>query len=180
MIEQILLDQDGVLADFHTACLTAHGRQDLIHGWPEGRWDMDGVMLMSPSEWWKPLDNYGFWRNVRPYPGARSFYNELRSRAPVTICTSPSESADCAKAKIEWLREHIDAKVKYMIGSQKWLMGKPQNLLVDDYDRNVDMFREAGGMAYLLPRVWNSNYPQANMADPYGWALNRIDAVLCG
>lgn len=180
MIENILLDQDGVIADFWSAGLKVHNRMDLVSCWPEGQWAMEVPMGISVPEFWRPIDNYEFWRyTVRPFDRAREFYEELCQKATVTICTSPSESADCAKAKIEWLREHIDPKIRYMIGSAKHLMGKPSNLLIDDYDNNVNKFKQAGGMALLLPQVWNSHYCMAgDSAAVYAWMLEQVDGVL--
>lgn len=178
MIKHILLDQDGVLADFHSAALRAHGRADLSPVWPKGEWAMERPLGITPKQFWAPIDNYQFWMNhVVPYPGAADFYQNLGMFADVVICTSPSESSDCVKAKLDWLREYIDPKVKYMLGSHKHLMATPSNLLVDDYDRNVDKFRASGGRAVLVPRVWNSNH-SVIAPDPYKWTLVEVSREL--
>ena len=181
MIEQILLDMDGILSDFNTAALSVHGALGLAETWPPGRWDMEGVMGISKAEFWKPVDTYDFWRNlVLPYEQALGFYTALKGFCAVTICTSPSQSAECARAKVEWLREYIDPDVKYMIGSQKWLMGNPNHLLVDDYDQNVGKFREHGGIAVLFPRVWNSDWRIAAecRSSVYARVLGRVESLI--
>jgi len=177
MIQHILLDQDGILANFFNAALEVHGREDLAGEWPKGVWAMETVMGLTPAEFWEPLDHYGFWREtVCPYPRIVWFYQELSRRLPVVICTSPSENSQCAAAKIDWLRHYLGKDVKYMIGAQKHLMARPSNLLIDDSDKNVGMFRAAGGTAILFPCVWNSQH--AVTEDPYEYVIQRVDALL--
>lgn len=172
--QNILLDVDGILADFFGAALVAHGRADLVTRWPKGEWDMAKVMGITEEAFWAPLDNYAFWVSVPMYTGADEFVADLERIAPVTFCTSPSMSPESYMAKVAWLRDNIGAKTNIMLGGRKWLMAKPGNVLIDDYERNVEKFRAAGGPAVLFPRPWNRGICAG---DEYEFA---VDCVRCG
>lgn len=43
-----------------------------------------------------------------------------------------------------------------MLGSKKWLLAKPDHLLIDDLDKNVHQFILHGGNATLVPSDWNT------------------------
>jgi 5'(3')-deoxyribonucleotidase len=182
MIKVILLDVDGVLADFHTVVLVAHNGLHLKPKWPAGCWDMLKVLGIDEKQFWAPVDNYEFWRTLQPVQGAVEFYKALKTRGiPVIFSTTPSASADCAKAKIEWLREHFGEDIEYMLGGHKQLMAKPEHLLIDDYDKNYEKFKAAGGSAILFPRVWNANWSVAlAYTEPamYQIVLQMVDAML--
>lgn len=177
MLKYILLDMDGVIADFNTAALRVHGMTGKYH--PPGEWDIAKVMGITSVQFWVPVDTYEFWRTkVRPYAGAKQFYDELQKRAPVVIATAPSMSPDSLKAKLEWLREFIDPNVEYMMGRKKSLMTSSGNLLIDDSDANVESFVCAGGEALLMPRLWNKAHVSSMINDPYNFCLQAVDGMI--
>ena len=51
----ILLDMDGVLANFVRGCCRACGRDDskIIETWPPEEWNLDVVLKMPIEELWK-------------------------------------------------------------------------------------------------------------------------------
>ena len=49
---------------------------------------------------------------------------------------------------------------KFLIGFQKHFCAHSGSLLIDDYDKNINDFRQAGGNAILVPRQWNSMYKE--------------------
>ena len=46
----------------------------------------------------------------------------------------------------------------FLIGPPKWICARPDQLLIDDNDGNVESFRERGGQAILFPQPWNLNH----------------------
>jgi hypothetical protein len=66
-----------------------------------------------------------------------------------------------------------------MLGSQKWLMAKPEHILIDDSDENCTLFRENGGQAVIVPRVWNSLHSIAASGDDAvaEYVLAELDAA---
>jgi 5'(3')-deoxyribonucleotidase len=158
--KHILLDMDGVVADFLNPAAAAVGLNlELV---PKGTWDVFKEAGMDIADVWAKIDNYGFWRGLQPIHNAKSFFAVLTEHSVgVTFLTSCSRSSDCAKAKVEWLHAHFGPSVRALLCTgyaSKALCAKPGNVLVDDCDRNIDSFRAAGGEAVLVPRPWNTDY----------------------
>lgn len=160
-IEHILLDMDGVISDFVTAALTLHDRLDAFEIWLAGEWDMPTVLGISSSEFWKRIDAEGheFWSQLTPYPWKDELIGVIRQTAPFTILSSPSLHAECPTGKINWLREHLSSVFHdFLFGHSKHLCARPNSVLIDDRDSNVERFRAHGGQAILFPQRWNSNF----------------------
>lgn len=171
MIKHILVDLDGVLANFFDAALELHGFD--VATYPAGEWDIATVLKISADEFWSKIDaDESFWRELQPYPWTNAFLSWLDdTRIPWTVATSPSRNPFCAAHKIEWMRKHFGrpAFKNYMIGSRKELMANPTTILIDDSDMNVDAFAQAGGLTYLFPQHWNAagkrDHPMRQMAE---------------
>jgi len=76
------------------------------------------------------------------------------------ILTCPTDDPECPAGKLKWIQLNCPPQLhrQYMIGEPKFLCARPDSLLVDDSDKNVNLFREKGGQAILLPRPWNSGH----------------------
>lgn len=180
MIKQILLDMDGVVADFMGHALAYHGfdRELMMDKWPAGEWDAAKVLGITDKAFWAKIDSESFWDSVPSFKGAALFYERLCTHAPVTFATTPSYAAVCYSAKIRWLRFFI-GNVKVMMGHQKWLMAKPEHLLIDDNDDNVFKFRHGGGKAVLVPRLWNADHTiAAKLRRSDDWSERTYELVL--
>ncbi|WP_417386787.1 5' nucleotidase, NT5C type [Gimesia sp.] len=177
-VRHILLDMDGVISDFMGAILELHDQGHLLEEWPPGERDYAGVLGMTKDEFWKPVDSVGgrFWAEFPPYPWLDELLALLKQTAPITISTSPSRSAACASAKVEWLRQHFQEPLymDFMIGTKKYLMAKPDVVLIDDQHKNIDLFREHGGQAILFPQPWNENYA---IADRIGYVKSELEKM---
>lgn len=163
-IEYILLDCDGVLADFCGAAASllnrATGRKVTVEDLADrGLWAMESMWDLSLDEFWAIIDqDPQFWLRLEPFPWARELYDLLTSVAPVIISTSPPDSNPQAVTdKIRWLCGHLPLSPgDIMIGRRKALMAKPSALLIDDFPHNTQQFCNAGGMAITVPSNWNT------------------------
>jgi hypothetical protein len=156
MISHILIDVDGVLADFITASLRVHGQPNF----EVTEWNYFKEMGLSATKFWAGIDAHGaaFWADIEPYPWKDHLLQMAQGVAPFTLATSPSLNPLCAAGKIQWMRKHIEESFHdYMIGTRKQLMARPDVLLIDDSDANVARFMDAGGQAVLFPQPWNEN-----------------------
>ena len=174
-LRAIILDVDGVLADFFGAALRAHGSEHLADNWPAGHWEMMDVMGLGHNAFWEPLDNFAFWDSCQLYPGAQDFVNSLGALGDVYFATIPSTSAESTAAKVRWLHRHFPDHTG-MVGKPKWLLAHPEHLLIDDSDKNCDEFAHHGGMVWQYPRRWNRLHAQDPM--DYDTALRCITAYL--
>jgi 5'(3')-deoxyribonucleotidase len=162
MRKQILLDQDGVLADFLSGAIKvlnrAYGRDITLEQYSKefGRWGTYDYYGITVEQFWKPIDDeHNFWMNLEPMPWATKLYTALSAIGDVTIVTTPSLDPDCAKQKLQWLNYHLGIdSTQVFLGARKYLMAG-NGILIDDYIKNVSAFQDNGGQAILIPSTWN-------------------------
>jgi 5'(3')-deoxyribonucleotidase len=157
-INHILVDMDGVLCDFVGAALDLHRRGDALITWPLGEYDIAAVLGMTENQFWLPIDlSMAFWSTIPACPWFADLVALLDDTGiPWTVATSPSFCPQSAAGKLQWLQRHFCRDFRaYMMGPHKPLLALPDTVLIDDCDRNVDAFREAGGRAILFPQPWN-------------------------
>ncbi len=173
MINNILLDMDGVLADFFTVALRELNRKypDRAISIDEYRknptFDIAEKFKISNTEFWTALNYIGFWSNLPLFNHAKNLFGALKEIAPVTIASSPcSSNFNCVPEKLIWLKRHFGlTSSECLFGSRKYLMARPDTLLVDDYNKNTTEFQENGGKAILIPSNWNYNIEKIDIVE---------------
>lgn len=183
-IRHCFIDLDGVIVDFASAACRAvgqpHHADTTFKEWPTGQWSMAEVFGMTETDFWNEIDRHGedWWASLEAYSWAAELVSEIP--VPFTIATSPSRNPASSSGKVRWMRSYFGKRFNnFLIGSQKYLLAKPDTLLIDDNDRKVSDFREAGGHAILFPQPWNANH--GITADRIGYVremLNEVDAEL--
>lgn len=165
MIKEILLDCDGVLADFLSSALeklnAKLGRTTTVADYVRfNNWNIHDVYGLRASEFWAIIEEgHCLWNNIKPFPWAKDLVKYCEQFGRVTIATTPSFSPECASQKTAWLRDNLGIfNDAVMIGGRKELMGKPGNFLIDDNATNVEKFIEAGGDGVVVPSNWNTIY----------------------
>lgn len=164
MRQQILLDMDGVLVDFLSGALIelnrAYNKDWTIETYAEkfGQWGTYDLYGITVKEFWDTIhSNPYFWIDLKPMPWYKELYDLLSELGDVTILTTPSLDPACAMQKLQWLRKYLDiGSDAVFMGARKYLMAG-NGTLIDDYFKNVDSFRSAGGEAILVPSTWNTN-----------------------
>lgn len=160
MRPQILLDCDGVLADFVGGLLarlkTAGEIDRAITEADITQWDIARALGID----WKTINFYvgqaTFVDKLEPYEGALCFVDALREIGDVTIATSPYGRAyHWIPQRLEWLREHFgfDAKDVCVWGQKDRIAG---DILIDDSLENAKAFAATGRPVSLLARPWNT------------------------
>jgi len=168
MISTMYLDVDGVLADFHKG---VHIAFDRLYDYPSAyRYDFwedwrepvsrDDVNSICDKEFWKNLDwmhdGRDILREVTKYFKPEQIY----------LLTAPMPNVESATGKWLWVKEYLPVYYKQTIITQapKYLFAKPETLLIDDKDSNVEEFIAAGGDAILVPRPWNKLHKNKDCA----------------
>ena len=168
---RIFLDLDDVCNDFtmyalkSTGCLPWTATPDAY----DPKWGFDIIAAANALHSFCTFTSKTFWdlmtREVwASLPESKEFRSllskceELVGRENICILTTPIIDPDCAAGKLEWIYEHFPTWMhrQFFIGPQKWLLARPDALLIDDSDLNIKKFRDAGGQALLVPRPWNS------------------------
>lgn len=115
---------------------------------------------MTEDEFWAPINAAGrdFWANLKPYPWFEELVDSVSAADPnFYLCTKPSSKADCLAGKLDWIHRYFgDRFRRYFFAPNKSPLAAPGRVLIDDSDENCKGFREAGGIAWLVPQPWNA------------------------
>jgi 5'(3')-deoxyribonucleotidase len=159
MKTQVFLDVDGVLADLVKG-IAAYFKIPNPYDNPAnlGNYHLDKILGMDADSFWGPL-GYDFWENLDFMDDAHAIlfrvFHHVTDKQ-VTLLTSPISTPGCAEGKLSWVRKKLPKfHRRTLVGSNKEAIAAPGKLLIDDYDRNVDAWIEAGGPAIQVPRPWN-------------------------
>ncbi len=165
---KVFCDMDGVLADFQIASFEANGLPD-PYTTPEsmGCFDIEALWGITPKEFWEPIDRLGvsFWANLKKMPEADELIELLDRRVGldnVALLTAPHTSPACIPGKYKWIEKNYPIFSKRIIfGSAKEFLAGPNRVLVDDRDKNLQDFHNAGGTSIVVPRLWNKAWREA-------------------
>lgn len=174
MINTIFLDMDGVLVNFLGGLHKALDVPYDINNYPykKGKWNMLTDIkafadIPATFEECNDCCTTSFWQNLKwMHDGhhiLRAIYNRFNADK-IYLLTTPMPNLESASGKMMWIKGNLPVHLKHTIITQapKHLLARPDTLLIDDKDENVDGFREAGGKALLVPRPWNRAHLQAD------------------
>jgi len=143
-MKKIYCDMDGVLVDFVKGAESLTGKS--ITDWSKG----------SKSEKWGMIkSNPNFWRELPWMSGGKQLWSYISKFDPHILSAYVEESFDpnCIPGKTEWLRRNAGmsnrSKINLVRRKEKKLFAKKGNpsILIDDYEKNVREFINAGGKA---------------------------------
>lgn len=156
MTELILLDMDGVIANFVDSSLKVCNIP-LTHD-QVNRWDYYHGH-MTEQEFWRAIDcTPDFWKDIKPYEWAEELLEMCRDIAPVYFCSSPAMHHVSASDKIWWLRTHGFMKAdeeNYILTKHKHMLANRRRILIDDGTHQIDAFNAQGGIGLEFPQPWN-------------------------
>jgi 5'(3')-deoxyribonucleotidase len=154
----ILLDVDGILADFVGAVLKLVNKPEV----QVDRWDFHEQLGMTAKEMWATIDLVGhdFWADMPKLQWAHDIvgviaYYEMVSKT--MLCTSPSLWDGCNDGKVAWIKKNFSVfQRRFIITPCKHLL-RGDFILIDDSDENCEKFWENRQEAILFPQMWNAN-----------------------
>jgi 5'(3')-deoxyribonucleotidase len=75
----------------------------------------------------------------------------------VCIATSPTKCPESLAGKLDWIHRVMPPWMhrQYAITPRKHLLARPDALLIDDVEANIERFEAGGGRGVLVPRPWN-------------------------
>lgn len=158
----IILDLDGVLADFNSAANAVNN----LPQEPATCWDWYKQHGMSTDEFWNNIHARGdsFYRDsVRPYSWWKEVVDLVTAADDFVIMTSPSNTPCGYAGKKIWVDEWLNIRpTQLIVGARKDLLAGSDRLLIDDNLDNISMFRRAGGHGFVFPQPWNYDHEVPN------------------
>lgn len=184
----IYLDMDEILTDFVGGVCRLHysTKEDLYSYWEPGQWDMVEPLLKlryatnrsnyfkellegpkyKKDEWfWNTIDAQDdFWHELEFLPDAIKIIDIVSKIDPdFCIVTSPSLSDECYSGKVYTIRKLLGSRFNnFFINSEKYRLAKPNTVLIDDKEENVEKFISNGGNGILYPARHNSSHKLIN------------------
>jgi len=141
----VYVDSDGVVADFE-----AYYEEAFKH-----RHDS-----VADAEMWKNINAHGqFFANLPAMNGAIEGIKKIQQTHDVVILTAcpKSDYQRAAEQKKAWFKA-IDPNLivlPVLGGKNKYLfMQKPGDVLIDDFDKNIEPWNAAGGFG-IVHKNWN-------------------------
>lgn len=161
-ITKVFCDVDGVLCDFIGGTNRFFKTPYDYDNYPYelGIWDiLDDVGNRVGFKVVNQICTEDFWVNLPWMKDGRLLLNlVINSFNDVGFITTPMPNAGSWSGRYRWLEENLGsvmAKKVIITRESKSIVAKPTTLLIDDRDKNIREFREAGGHAILVPRPWN-------------------------
>lgn len=188
MTPTILLDMDGVLADFDEAACRAHGvdRELVETRRKPGEWSLvEPLGLTSLDEFWAPISALGeqFWLDIKPLPWLGELIELVEQYTnDWHVVTTPGRDPSSYSGKAAWLKQRFGAKFhRITLTAHKHLLADSGTVLIDDRQANIDAFRRprlgrASGHGILFPSTANALYIYAN--DPLSSVQRGLNNVI--
>jgi len=184
---RILLDVDGVLADYLAAVLplvlAVTGRRyahaDVV------QWDFAKALGLSDDETERVhalTREPGFCAGIPVLPGAPEGVRALRGHADVYFTTSPTHGLHWYYERTEWLVRHFDASVEHVLHVKHKEVVAGDVIVDDKPEHVVEWYRHhPGGHAVLWDQLYNRGWhmPGGHLTRGTDWnhVLGRVGEV---
>lgn len=164
-IKRIFLDVDGVLANWtKMACERTDVEYPKDFQFPNQMW-LDSKIgqkrIINAS------DDFSFWMDLEKYPWSDEIVKMVaQSGKHWNFLTKPMKTRHCFAGKAEWMFEHYPRywdKMWIITGSKATVCRGPGDLLIDDLDKNLNEWTDAGGTTFEWKEVtddWSGNWKE--------------------
>lgn len=136
---KIYVDMDGVLADFDK------GYEDLT-GITTKEADKKG-----PESFWEPISKAGakFWITLKWMPDGKQLWDYVKKYNP-ELLSAPSREESSRMGKRVWVKRELPGtKLILRSADKKQEFALPNSILIDDREKNIEQWRNAGGIGIL-------------------------------
>ncbi len=143
---RIFVDLDGVMADLdkHVKAISGMTFAELraAHGG-------DGFTQFVDSE---REQGHSIFDQLDPMPDAHVLWNYIVKYNPDILTATGYPQATAAAEKIRWVHDNLDGFNEIYTttsGADKHEYAAPNHILIDDRDKSINPWREAGGIGIL-------------------------------
>lgn len=142
MIEEILIDADGVVVDFDRKI------EDITGSLPH---------QMSKSSMWKAVRRYiasggRFWYDMIPMSDSIQLMDFIKSTGiPFRILTAGGDEPSATQDKVDWFAARYPGVEVIVVhkSHDKAAYARPTTILIDDREKSITPWTEAGGIGIL-------------------------------
>jgi len=161
---KVLLDVDGVLANFIKGAYELHNKPDPYAKEENlGSYEIQDLLNIHGRAFWD-LMGETFWANLDLMPNALEILEILESQYGshnICLLTSPVKTPGCLRGKMRWIEQHLpEYSRRFLIGPAKEFCAHQNSILFDDFHRNIEKFDHAGGNTFLIPAPWNAKHQE--------------------
>lgn len=139
---KVWVDLDGVLVDFD------RGVKDLTGYYPSEikKKDMWDAIKSAKDENGEP----NFFRDLHWMPDGKELWNTIKHFHPIILTGLPTKG-NGKQQKQQWCKNHLGSNVPVIVvpSKDKHLFAKPNYILIDDRNDNIEAWRKAGGIGIL-------------------------------
>ena len=150
---RVYVDMDGVLCDFILQAKRVTGQ--------------DWTGLRSGQNWDSIRKTKNFWTNMPWTRDGKQLWSFLKKHNPHILSAYSIEDPNCIPGKMRWLRKEVGYTQNFMINIVRRVqkkdfamkgsnIGKRPAILIDDYPKNVQQFKAAGGIGILHTTTSNT------------------------
>jgi cytidyltransferase-like protein len=136
---KIYVDMDGVIVDFD-------GGYEKLTGITTKEADKKG-----PEFFWKPISKAGakWWITLKWMPDGKQLWDYVKKYNP-ELLSAPSREEASRLGKRVWVKRELPG-VKLILRSadKKQEFASPNSILIDDREKNIEQWRNAGGIGIL-------------------------------
>jgi hypothetical protein len=139
---KIYCDMDGVLCDFDKQFSDSN---------PEHLSPSEYIAKYSTSKFWKLIDSYKekFWSEMEWMPDGKQLWEYISKYNP-TLLSAPSYEASSRFGKRLWVDKNLSGtKLILAAADKKQNYSKPNRILIDDKESNIEQWRSQGGIGIL-------------------------------
>ena len=143
-MRRVFVDLDGVLADFDAAYIAAFGEKN-NHDLPEPPGFWDRLAAHRDGRFYADLpmlpDALDLWRGLLALTGT----------TPTVLTGIPRSLPFASVDKCAWVARHLGSAVPVICcaSKDKYIHGKPGDLLIDDWTKYRSLWEDMGGVFIL-------------------------------
>jgi 5'(3')-deoxyribonucleotidase len=157
-IKHIFIDMDGVLSNWLDAACESLGidvkNKEIRQKTKGGIW-LDQMGFFTEEEMWNIITAEGtdWWANLPIYPWATRLINKMKEFGEIHFLTSPGLCEMAPTGKVQWIMKFFGKEYlrQLIIAKHKYMCAGPDRILIDDSERRLKEFVDAGGYGFLWP-----------------------------
>lgn len=134
--------------------------------------DSHALETMLKCDFWehpevlKQVDNPQWWEELEILPWAQRLWNMAQTFGDTCILTAPSPYHSCSSGKAKWIQNTFNTK-NWLIGKEKQFCANRDSILIDDFAKKIDKFKEWGGHGYLWPNALQLEDGDVSLEDTF-------------